>query len=90
VTLPGVQATRPTSLELYLRAYDDRGNEVLAWAEPARPRDIPLRYDPPPPWYRSWKTYVIGGTAAAAITGIIVYAVTLSPPDTAIGTATAR
>ena len=38
---------KPVSLELYLRAYDDRGNEVLTWADPTRPREIPLRYDPP-------------------------------------------
>ena len=83
--IPPVNATHATSLELYLRAYDDQGNEVLAWADPTRPREIPLRYDPPPRWYRSWKTYAIGGTAVAVITGIIVYAVTLSPPDTAGG-----
>jgi hypothetical protein len=90
VKLPAVQSTKATSLELYLRAYDDKGNEVLAWADPKRPREIPLRYDPPPKWYRSWKTYAIGGTAAALVTGIIVYAVTLSPPDTAPGTGAVR
>jgi hypothetical protein len=86
IFLPPVRATQPTSLELYLRAYDERGNEVLAWSDPTRPREIPLRYDPPPKWYRSWKTYAIGGTAAAVITGLIVYAVTLAPPDDADGT----
>jgi hypothetical protein len=81
VMLPAVRASKPTSLELYMRAYDDRGHEVLAWADPARPREIPLRYDPPPPWYKHWRTYVIGGSAAALITGVVVYALTVSPPD---------
>ncbi|MBA2538056.1 MAG: hypothetical protein H0V17_00350 [Deltaproteobacteria bacterium] len=85
VVIPPVRAAKPTAVELYLRAYDERGNEVLAWSDPTRPREIPLRYDPPTKWYRSWKTYAIGGTAAALITGIIVYAVTLSPPDDASG-----
>ncbi len=88
--VPPVEATHPTSLELYLRAYDDRGNEVLSWAGPARPREIPLRYDPPTKWYRNWKTYAIGGTAIAVVTGIIVYAVTLSPPGDASGTGVVR
>lgn len=85
--LPGVTATKPTSLELYLRAYDERGNEVLAWADPARPREIPLRYDPPPRWYRDWRTYAIGGTVLTLVTGVIVYAVTLAPPDRVDGSA---
>ena len=85
VLIPAVQATKPSALELYLRAYDDKGNEVLAWSDPTKPREIPLRYDPPPKWYRNWKTYAIGGTAAVLLTGLVVYAVTLSPPDDASG-----
>jgi hypothetical protein len=88
--IPGVQATKPTSLELYLRAYDAAGNEVLAWADPARPREIPLRYEPPTKWYRNWKTYAIGGPAVAVITGLIVYAVTIAPPDSAPGMGVVR
>jgi hypothetical protein len=88
--IPAVQATKGTSLELYLRAYDDKGNEVLAWADATRPREIPLRYEPPTKWYRSWKTYAIGGTAAAVVTGLIVYAVTLAPPDNAPATGVVR
>lgn len=85
VVLPALHTAKSTALELYLRAYDDHGNEVLAWSDPARPREIPLRYDPPPRWYRNWKTYAIGGTAAVLLTGLIVYAVTLAPPDDATG-----
>ncbi|MEO8706277.1 MAG: hypothetical protein ABI867_39975 [Kofleriaceae bacterium] len=90
LVLPGVQATAPTSLELYLRAYDDRNNEVLVWADPARPREIPLRYDPPPAWYRNWKLYAVGVPVAVVLTGAIVYALTLAPPDDVGGNATLR
>jgi hypothetical protein len=81
IVLPPVEAGKPVSLELYLRAYDDRGNEVLTWADPARPREIPLRYDPPTPWYRRAWFYAVVGTAVAAAVGITVYEVTLAPPD---------
>lgn len=85
VVIPAVRVAKPTALELYLRAYDDKGNEVLAWSDPTKPREVPLRYDPPPVWYRNWKTYAIGGTAAVLLTGLVVYAITLSPPDDASG-----
>lgn len=81
VVLPPVDAHQPVSLELYLRAYDERGNEVLSWADPARPREIPLRYDPPTPWYRSGWFYAAVGTAVAATVGVTVYELTLAPPD---------
>jgi len=81
VVLPAIEATRPISLELYLRAYDDRGNEVLTWADPGRPREIPLRYDPPTPWYRrTWFYAAVGGVVAAGV-GITVYELTIAPPD---------
>lgn len=81
LVLPAVRADKPVSLELYLRAYDDRGNEVLAWADAARPREIPLRYDPPTPWYRRGWFYAAVGTAVALAVGVTVYEVTLAPPD---------
>jgi hypothetical protein len=90
LVLPGVQATQPTSLELYLRAYDDRNNEVLVWADPTRPREIPLRYDPPPRWYRNWKVYAVGVPVAVVLTSAIVYALTLAPPDEVDGSATLK
>jgi hypothetical protein len=81
VLLPGIQASKPVSLELYLHAYDARGNEVLRWADATRPRELPLQYDPPTPWYRTWWgiSSIVG--VSAAVVGGIVYAVTLSPPD---------
>ena len=88
--LPPVRAAKLASLELYLRAYDDRGNEVLAWADPAQPREIPLRYDPPPPWYRKPWVWITGGSAVAVGTGILVYALTIAPPDRVSGSATVK
>jgi hypothetical protein len=85
ILLPPVDATRPVSLELYLRAYDDRGNEVLTWADPVRPREIPLRYDPPTPWYRRTWFYAAAGGVLAAAVGVTVYELTLAPPDKVAG-----
>jgi hypothetical protein len=85
ILLPPVEASKPVSLELYLRAYDDRGNEVLSWADPKRPREIPLRYDPPTPWYRRAWFYAAVGTVVAAGVGFTVYELTLAPPDTVPG-----
>jgi hypothetical protein len=79
--LPPISATKNVSLELYLRAYDKRGNEVLTWADATRPREIVLRYDPPSPWYRTWwgiSAIVVG---SATVVGSIVYVTTLAPPD---------
>lgn len=81
VLLPPFEADRPVSLEVYLRAYDDRGNEVLSWADARRPREIPLRYDPPTPWYRRAWFYAAVGTVVAASVGITVYELTIAPPD---------
>ncbi len=87
IVLPATEAQKPVSLELYLRAYDDHGNEVLTWADPAKPREIPLRYDPPPPWYRTGWVVVLAGSVLAAATGITVYELTLAPPDKINGSA---
>ncbi|MBA3503553.1 MAG: hypothetical protein M4D80_10635 [Myxococcota bacterium] len=85
VVLPAVSATKPVSLELYVRGYDDKGNEVLAWADASKPREIPLRYDPPTPWYRKWWVITIAGAALIGGTGTIVYVATREPPDTVGG-----
>jgi hypothetical protein len=81
LVLPPVEATKSVSLEVYLRAYDDRGNEVLTWANPTRPREIPLRYDPPQAWWKKWWVLTIAGGVLAVGTGITVYQLTLAPPD---------
>ena len=83
--MPPVEARKPVSLELYLRAYDDRGNEVLTWADAARPREIPLRYDPPTPWYKRTWFYAAVGSVVAASVGVTVYELTIAPPNTVSG-----
>jgi hypothetical protein len=89
--IPAPEATKPLSLEVYLRAYDARGNEVLTWADPARPREIALRYDPPKPWYAE-HPYLLAaiGVAAVGIASVTVYELTLAPPDKIMGTATIK
>jgi hypothetical protein len=90
VVLPAVTATKNVSLELYLRAYDGRGNEVLTWADAKRPREMVLRYDPPTPWYRTWWGISSIVAGSAAIVGGVVYAVTLAPPDKIDGSVMVR
>jgi hypothetical protein len=85
IVLPSVTATKPLSLELYVRAYDKAGNEVLGWADASRPREIPLRYDPPRPWWQKWWVITIAGTVAVAGTSAIVYAATRPPSDEVSG-----
>lgn len=82
VTLPAIHATAPTAIELYARAYDDHENEVLLWSDATRPREIPLRYDAPTPWYRKWWVWAIGVGVAGAATTVGVYIATRSPPET--------
>ena len=90
IVLPPIRATQPVSLELYLRAYDARGNEVLAWADPTKPREIALRYEPPAPWYRTWWGVTAIGVGTAAVVGTIVYFAVVSPPDKIGGDATVQ
>jgi len=88
VVLPAIDARKAVSLEMYAKAYDAHGNEVLVWADPMRPREIPLRYVEPTPWYKQgW--FIIGASAVAiAIAGVTTYELTVSPPDKLDGTAT--
>lgn len=81
IVLPSVSAAKPLSLELYVRAYDVAGNEVLAWADATRPREIPLRYDPPRPWWQKWWVITLASSVAVIGTGAIVYGVTRPPPE---------
>jgi hypothetical protein len=90
VVLPPIHATKPVSLELHVRGYDERGNEVLAWADPTRPREIPLRYDPPTPWYRKWWVLTLVGAGLVGGSATIVYFATREPPDTVGGDVTVR
>jgi hypothetical protein len=90
IVLPPVEAQQPVSLELYLRAYDERGNEVLTWPGAGPPREIPLRFDPPTPWYRRAWFYAAVGSVVAASVGITVYELTIAPPDTVSGGVSVR
>jgi len=85
LVLPPIEAQKPVSLELYLRAYDAAGNEVLAWADAKRPREIALRYEPPTPWYRQWWVITAAASAVAIATGVTVYELTIAPPATVDG-----
>lgn len=86
IVLPSVNATKPLSLELYVRAYDKAGNEVLGWADASRPREIPLRYDAPRPWWQKWWVITLASSVAVIGTAGIVYGVTRPPPDRVSGT----
>ncbi len=81
LVLPAIDARAATALELYARAYDAAGNEVLQWASPDRPREVALRWDPPTPWYRTWWVWAIAGGAVAAAVGVTVYATQWEPSD---------
>ncbi len=85
VVLPATRGAANRTLEIYVRAYDDAGNEVLVWADPDRPREIPVRYDPPSPWYRKWWVWAVAGTVVAVGTGTTVFALTRDPPSTVDG-----
>ncbi len=88
LVLPPVDARAATALELYVRAYDLAGNEVLEWASPERPRELPLRWDPPTPWYRTWWIWALAGGAVAAGVGVTVYATQWDPSATVGGDVT--
>jgi hypothetical protein len=51
---------------------------------------VPVRWDPPPPWWRKWWVWAIAGTGVAAITGGVVYAVQWEPSDRVGGSVGAR
>ena len=48
---------------------------------PDRPREVPLRWDPPTPWWRKWWVWGIAAGTVAAATGIAVYAAQWEPSD---------
>jgi len=86
VVLPPIAGTKPATVELYLRAFDEHDNEVLRWADAGAPREMALRYEPPTPWYKKWWVWATIGTAIAGGTGGIMYAVTRDPPEKVSGT----
>jgi tetratricopeptide (TPR) repeat protein len=81
VHLPAPNTDRPTTVQLFGRAYDSKGDEVLLWFDPQRPREIPLAYEPPTPWYRKWWVWAAAGGVVAAATGTTVYLLGLEPSD---------
>jgi hypothetical protein len=81
IRLPALATGKPEVMQIYLTAFDQRGNEVLRWAGPDRPRDIALAHDPPTPWYRTWWVWAGVGATAALATGIVVFVATDDPPD---------
>jgi len=88
VALPPVapSATGPAVLQLYLVAQDEADNEVLLFGSAKRPREVPLAYRPPEPWYGKWWVWAIAGTVVAASAGAAVFAATREPPSTIDGT----
>ncbi|MFO0722893.1 MAG: hypothetical protein U1E65_03850 [Myxococcota bacterium] len=74
------------SVELYLTAEDARGNAVLLWGTSGRPREIPLEFEPPTPWYGHWWVWAIAGVAIAAGATAAAVAVTREPAATVPGT----
>jgi tetratricopeptide (TPR) repeat protein len=81
VTLPPVRSQRAELVQLYVSAHDKRGNEVLRWGDPARPREIALRYDPPPAWWRRWWVWAGAGGAIAAGSVIVFFATRPVPEE---------
>jgi len=83
--VPAPHTKRPDVLELYLTAYDERGNEVLVWPAQQRTREISLSYQAPTPWYRKWWIWAITGGVLAVGTGTVVYIAGRDLPDTVGG-----
>ncbi len=81
VVLPPLATTSAETLELFVTGFDAAGNEVLRWSSPRRPREIPLGYTPPTPWYRRWWVWAIAGGVVASGTGAAVFLIGRDPPD---------
>jgi hypothetical protein len=79
-------ATVSEVVDVYLVAFDAKGNEVYQWGEEKRPREIPLRYEAPEPWYTHWWIWAIAGGVVAAGASAGVFAATHSLPPTVNGT----
>mgnify|MGYP001817149522 CR=1 FL=1 len=79
--LPAANTKRPTVLQIYGKAYDAEGHEVMLWFDSEAPREIPLSYQAKQPWYRKWWTWAAIGGVVAAGTGTTVYLLSIDPPD---------
>ncbi len=73
-------------LQLYLVAQDEHDNEVLLFGSAQRPREVPLTYVPPEPWYGQWWVWAIAGAVVAASAGTAVFVATQDAPTTIDGT----
>jgi hypothetical protein len=85
VTLPAFASTRPEIVEVYVSAFDRRGNEILRWGEPGRPREIALRYDPPPPWWRRWWVWAAAGGVVLTGSAVVFFATRPLPDNVGLG-----
>ncbi|MFC1611351.1 hypothetical protein ACFL6C_10350 [Myxococcota bacterium] len=73
------ESGQPEVLEIHLVAFDERGNEVLVVGDPERPREIPLAFEQPTPWYGKWWVWAIAGAVATGV-GVGVGFATQDPP----------
>jgi tetratricopeptide (TPR) repeat protein len=74
-------ATEGQVLQIYMSIHDQRGNQVLMLGDANRPREIPLKYVKPEPWYNKWWIWAIVGSVVAAGTGTAVYFLLYQPPN---------
>ena len=72
-------------LQIYLSIHDQQGNQVLMLGSEERPREIPLKYVEPEPWYNKWWVWAIVGGVVAAGTGTAVYFLLYEPPASVPG-----
>jgi tetratricopeptide (TPR) repeat protein len=68
------RATAAETIELYVVARDQRGNEVSTVADAAHPRELALSYEEPVPLYKRWWLWAAVGGVVAATTGVILLA----------------
>lgn len=68
VELPalGAGASSAQTVELYVVAFDGRGNEVQLIGREDRPREIELAYATPKAWYEEWWVWAAAGAVVAA------------------------
>ena len=80
--LPAVGTQKDTALEIYLTAFDKRGNEVFLWGAAHRPREVILRTAQSDAWYDRWWVWTLIGGAVAAGAGAAVFGATREPGPT--------